>query len=328
MTLVKDALPRDANYVPIQDSVGRILGIPYVGNIFYVDGTNGSDTTGTGRTPSTALATVTAAYALTTNNNHDVIIIVPGASPGRTTEVASIIWANNFTHLIGNAAPIYNAPRAGVSFSSAATSPCLTISGIGCIFKNLTITTAADLNVLVSLTGARNYFNGVAFLSTNEVAGNDTAYRIVAFDSGDGENLFDGCTFGYDSTPRTAANYTLGFEGGYGNPRNIFKNCVFTIYADADAPRHAIVAHGSCDRYAYFENCLFTCNSDTTPPVVLTDVFETDVCGDQGGVFILKDCIQIGHTGWASQLTGVRLLGASNNSTVLTNYSTGVNPTA
>jgi hypothetical protein len=62
--------------------------------------------------------------------------------------------------------------------------------------------------------------------------------------------------------------------------------------------------------------------------VALTDVFETDVCGDQGGVLIVKDCMQIGHTGWASQVTGVRILGSTTNDTELTDYATGVNPAA
>ena len=61
MAFSKNALPRDGNFVPIQDTVGRILNIPYVGNIYYVDHTNGNDTTGTGRKPNTALKTNAAA---------------------------------------------------------------------------------------------------------------------------------------------------------------------------------------------------------------------------------------------------------------------------
>ena len=120
MQFLRDVLPgfKEGLVKVGPNEIAGMLGLPYVGDIFYVDATAGSDTANAGKSADDALATVAAAYNLTTSGAHDVIIIVPTRGTGRTAETTAITWANNFTHLVGNAAPVRQNVRAGVSFST------------------------------------------------------------------------------------------------------------------------------------------------------------------------------------------------------------------
>ena len=82
------------------------------------------------------------------------------------------------------------------------------------------------------------------------------------------------------------------------------------------------------NRFALFDGCKFFCNSDVTTGTTQTDVVSGGVSGDQGGAMILNFSIQVGHTGWSNEVTGLKILGGTTNDTELTDYSTGVNPAA
>src|SRR3990167_7569962 len=112
------------NYIPalafghkiMPEDLAGMIGLPYVGDIFYVDATAGSDTANSGTSQNNALATISAAYDKTATNQHDVVVIVPTGGTGRTAETTAITWANSRTHLIGNAAPVRQNVRAGMGF--------------------------------------------------------------------------------------------------------------------------------------------------------------------------------------------------------------------
>ena len=133
MLLARDYIPSvklgGAKWLP--NDIAGMLGLPTIGNIYYVDPYAGSDTANNGSTQNTALATVAAAYALCTAGNHDVVIISATGGTGRTNEPVAIDWAKKFTHLIGSAAPVGVAPRAGLEFASTVVSPCFTVSADG-----------------------------------------------------------------------------------------------------------------------------------------------------------------------------------------------------
>jgi len=308
------------------ENLAGILGLASVGNIWYVD--PGKSVTGGGGSREDAFLTVAEGLAAATADNDDVILITPSSSTGRTAEATAINWNKRRTHLIGATAPLASDSRAGMSFGSAVVSPCLTISTRSCIFKNLTISQMNDVNVLVNATSGYNYFERVHFAGMgNATTGDDTAGRVFVFNGSD-ENTFNGCYFGLDTVIRTAANYTLEFAASKNNSNNVFNNCIFTMIADADAPRHVFVANSGLNRFAIFDSCFFIDNSDITTGTTQTDVMDTASGTDQGGVLILKDCMNVGSTGWATTVAGVKILGAITNDTELTNYSTGVNPAA
>lgn len=325
------AVKHGAKWMP--EDIAGLIGLPSVGNIYYVDPTNGSDTANSGTTRDDALATVGTAYGKCTSGNHDVVVIVPSGGTGRTTETSAITWGKRFTHLIGNAAPTTCNVRAGMSFTAtgATTTPQFQVTENGCIFKNLTLYQAvADSYGLCEVSGDRNYFSNVFFAGIANTTAGDVASGYCLRLNAAEENTFDGCMFGVDWVMRTAANYNIHmyYNGSSVSSRNFFYNCFSTLIGDADAPRHIKVDSAGCDRYAYFENCVFTDNTGLSGVTTQTDVIQGATLDHQGGAIILKDCMEIGSTGWASSVTGVYILGTASNDTLATGYCKAINPAA
>ena len=282
------------------EDLAGMLGIPHVGNVWYVDGTGGSDTTNSGTTQDDALATVYAAEEKCVSGQHDVVIIAPTGGTGRTSETKSIVWDKRFTHLIGSTAPVGVDNRAGMSFSSAATTPSLTISNNGCIFKNLTIAQFNDVNVMVSLTGNQNYFENVHFAGIgNATAGADTAARCVELEGAE-ENLFQSCVFGLDTVARSAANASVS-QGGV-SPRNVYRDCDFNLFtSSADAFHFMVENNDAVQRYVKFIGCRFH-NPDTASSTTLTANMNMFGVGLNGTVYLI-DCWSKGATDWADSFT-------------------------
>jgi len=280
------------------EDLAGMIGLPSVGNIYYVD--PGKSVSGGGSSRDDAFVTVAEAYAACTADQDDIVLITPSSSTGRTAEATAIVWAKRRTHLIGSTAPLGVDVRAGMTFGSAVVSPCFTISANNCIFKNLTILTLADINVLVSLTGSRNYFEGVHFAGIgNATAGDDTAARCLEIE-GSEENLFQSCVFGLDTVARTAANATVS-QGGI-SPRNVYRDCDFNIFTDADAPFHFMVEdNDAVQRYVKFIGCRFH-NPDTASSTTITANMNMFGVGLNGTVY-LNDCWSKGATDWADDFT-------------------------
>jgi len=316
--------------ITAQDIAGMI-GLPSVGNIWYVDGANGADTH-SGNDPKDAFATVTAALAAVTDKNNDVIVIAPsGAGTGEPyaiTETAALTWNKSLTHLVGNVSPVMVSPRAKIYTATAGLSPFVTISGQGCIFKNVMFMSNATTNYInVRVSGNRNYFQNVHFAGlVNATAGDDATGASLELYGGQ-ENYFVGCTVGVDTVTRTAANANVKFSlGAETVARNVFDGCIFPMIADADAPRFIKSTDtNGMDRWNLFRGCQFINAIDATS-TNQTDAI--NIAAGPGGSIVLHDCLLIGATGWSNTLTSIRILGFSTNATILTDYSKAVNPAA
>ena len=231
--------------------IAGMIGLPSVGKVWYVD--PGKSVSGGGTSREDAVLTVAEAIALATADKDDVIVISGSNSTGRTSESTAITWKRR-VHLIGNAAPTVQDARAGIDF---ATGGSLTINANGCIFKNLTFTSSADIDETVSVTGSYNSFLGVDFKGTyNATSADSTPWRALNINGGQ-ENYFGGCTFGSDTFTRGAANATLEIEGTAS--RNVFEDCFFTMHADtAGTQLHVLLTGASAiDRWLRFKNCTF-----------------------------------------------------------------------
>lgn len=245
------ALKFGAKIMP--EDLAGMIGLPYIGNVYYVDPNAGSDTANSGTSQDDAFATVAAGYAACVSGKHDVVIIAPSGGTGRTSETTAITWAKRFTHLIGSAAPTAQDARAGINFGTGGS---LVISENGCLFKNITLTGTVDINEPVSITGDYNSFIGVDFKgSLNATTGDDTAMRCLNLDGGQ-ENYFVGCTLGQDTIMRSAANATVEFENAAS--RNVFENCRLIAAIDAATPVHVLFTGTSAiDRWVEFKDCTF-----------------------------------------------------------------------
>lgn len=291
-----------AQWLP--SDIAGYLGLPSVGNTYYVDPYAGNDTNNDGESTTSALKTVAVALSKCTSGNHDVIIISPTGGTGRTAETDAITWNKRFTHLIGSAAPTMQDARAGMNFG---TDSSLTISENGCIFKNVTFFSSVDTDVTVTLTGDYNSFIGVDFKGTsNATSINSAPWRALSL-SGAEENTFIGCTFGADTYTRSAANASI--ELAAASTRNVFVDCFFPVFTD-DATALFVKAASAADidRFVMFKGCLFhnAVQSSSTAMTVGMDIHAA-----VGGTVILENSTMIGATDLANNFANLRANPAS-----------------
>ena len=291
------------------EDLAGMLGLPYVGNVFYVDPYAGSDTGRNGRSQASALKTVEAAYDLCTSGAHDVVLVVPSGGTGRSVEPDAIAWAKRFTHLIGNAASTFNSPRAGMAFTLAAatTTPQFVLSENGCIFKNITFYQGvADSYALAQVTGDYNYFEGCHFNGIVDATAGDSADGYDLYLSGASDNVFVSCTVGNDTTARSAANCNLKMDTG--SARNEFINSRFIHWADNAGVLHCTITGANCiDRYVMFDHCLF--NGSATNGGATTATVAMNTSNDIGGSIFLWDSWLYGSTDWADDFTMIEVAG-------------------
>lgn len=283
------------------EDIAGMVGQPVVGNIFYVDANNGSDTANNGKSFNKAFKTLGKAYAACTTYNYDVIVVAPTANS--VTVESKIDWTKSFITVIGATAPIFNAQRARIGFGSATTTPCLKISGIGNRFINLKLVVEEDVNVLVEIAAPRNYFQNVDFAGIcNATTGDDTAARCVVIDDDCGENYFGNCVFGVDTVLNSAANAIVEIVGTTSNARNMFEDCVFRAVCDNAGPRFVLFTGSySAECNQFFKRCLFlnTRGGTTTMTVAMTIPASTN------GKIILIDSFMLGCTDWCDVATSL-----------------------
>lgn len=285
----------------LPNDLAGMIGLPSVGNVFYVDPTAGSDTANSGTEANDAYATVTKALSMMSADNDDVLIIAATGSTGRTTESAAINWNKRRTHIIGNG-PIRNInPRNGIGFPALGGDVCFTVSATNCSFTNISIASFTDNNVLVDVTADYNTFNSVHFQGiANDTTGDDTAARSLRI-TGAGENIFVNCTIGVDTVTRSAANASLEVTGSC--PRNQFIDCLFPAYCDNAGVLFVKADTGNCnERFLLFQGCLFLNAVDGSSTTMTIGI---DTAGAGNGVVLMKDCWMRGATDMCNTYTTV-----------------------
>lgn len=237
-------------------------------------------------------ATIAAAYAATTNNENDVVIL----SPESHSLSSSLTWANYHTHFIGNAGgrpAQFQRARFG---ASADFTPVITLSGWGCTWANMRIMhgrgNAGNL-VGVNLSGHYNNWTNMHLYSPGDTTEGDVGATMMSLSLAGGNNYFEGCVFGVDTVLRSAANSLININTSGVN--NIFYRCLFHMFQDASTPYLIWCASGTGvqNRWTYFEDCLFVAYSANwaTP---LTCAVGYNYSGGTGHRLIFKDC---GFTG-------------------------------
>jgi hypothetical protein len=267
--------------------------LPFTGNYFWVDETNGSD--GNTGGPSDPFKTLTQALSRCTSGNSDVVFMV-----GSVHVTATVAWNLNKTHLIGLSPPSQNSrARIAISNTAATTgavSPLVNVTGAGCWFQNIEgfngINQAAD-QICWAEAGGENYYQNCNFIQTGTTAAASSA-GTRALTIASGENRFDDCTIGGDTEVRaTNANATLEFISGA--PRNVFKRCIFQSWVTDASDVQVLINAGGADRYVLFEQCTFH-NFGTTMTVAITNT----AGGGPNCNVVLNNCIVIGATAIAS----------------------------
>jgi len=275
------------------------------GTEFFVDPANGDDTHD-GLSWDSALASVAAAYALTTDGANDKVILLGGATGDTLAE--TLTWSNSYTHLIGVCAPTRVAKRARIHNETVTgETPLLNITGSGCLFKDFYIFQGVDeavANINVQVTGGRNYFENVHFAGGGHAsqAINGGASLLLIGDSCE-ENTFANCTIGVDTI--SAGTGMVGLLMDTTTHRNIFEHCHFSMFAGHTGCAWVEVADGTgFDRYTVFDNCLFTNTNDAL--FTMASGFLLPVLpASRPARLILKDCMSFGATTWDASDRGI-----------------------
>lgn len=316
--------PLSLGYKVHANDIAGMLGLPYVGDVFYVDPNSGADTNN-GKAQNKAFATVGAAFSAATAGKHDVIIIAPSSTSGsgRTTETAVITWNKRCVHLIGNAASTPQNTRAGMNAPAlSAGVSFLDVTADGCIFANITIAGFSDVDELVEVTGSRNRFDSVHFAGLGNATAADTAAGSSLHLTGGQENHFINCTVGLDTVTRGAANFTLELESAAS--RNVFENCRFIMHADATSPFHVkLEGTSAIDRWVEFRDCTFY-TFWTNDADKITAVFDTSEQTATGHILLTGNTTMIGADDWEASDTGRIFLQPYINTANLTGIA--VNP--
>jgi hypothetical protein len=147
----------------------------------------------------------------------------------------------------------------------------------------------------VLLQGQRNYFSSVQFAGGgNSTNRGGTVMRSLTIDGqgGNGEHVFDQCSFGLDTVDTAGANYELEISNF--SQRLLFRSCVFlrrTVVGGAGGGFINVPANGTL-RWTIFDNCFFL--NDTDGTALTTGIKLTAT----SGLIIMHFPISAGMTGW------------------------------
>lgn len=283
----------------IPSDIAGFIGLPQVGNIWYVDAVNGSDTANSGTQYNQAFKTLYAAHNAATTNNYDVIVIVPAGTGSGTGTDESVYGAWTFSKslitVMGGSAPVAISPRSRVLWNTAGqstSSALLTISGSGNSFVNFQFGSFVDNNILVTVTGSRNYFGSVHFAGIgDDTTGDDTSARSLVL-SGASENRFVDCTVGLDTVTRSTTNASLELTGSC--DRNRFEDCLFPAYCDNAGVLFVKAVTGNCyERFVIFDRCIFLNAVDGSSTTMTAGISNA---GTGNGTFLMRDCWMRGAT--------------------------------
>ena len=274
---------------------------PY-SNVYVVDTVNGSDSNN-GTSVQWPLASVEAAYALCTDAQHDVVLMIAGATANNLT--ATIAWSKNYTHLVGWSPDMPGMGQRCRIVGTTAVDPValITFSGQGCIVKNIKFSNEKDADVdsgAVVVSGNRCYFKNCTFegMQNTTVAARAGSYSLKVTGS---ENYFEDCNIGYDSITRGAGE-PPELLLATGCSKAVFNHCrILTRSETITASPVSITATNL--GYVEFDNCIFV-NTSTNWAVSLTDCFSITATGTHY-VALRGNNQLVGITGWADTATRI-----------------------
>lgn len=298
-------------------ALGALAGVPRgrYSNVYIVDPANGNDSWPGDRFEK-PLASLEAAYALCTANQHDVVAYVAGSSGNNLA--AAMTWAKDFTHLVGLCAPTRVAQRSRIFQTSTLTgaSPLFTVSATGCVMKDFYIFQGVDdatSLINFSVTGGRNFFENIHFAGGGHAtqAINGGASLLL---NGAEENTFKNCRIGVDTIAAATGMAGILFDGEA--HRNIFEDCDITLYAgNAGAIFAEVVDATGIDRYNIFRRCIFS----NTAATAMTQAFAIPAMGAPRRIYLM-DCALHGATDWDANDRGVLF---QNNGTITVGGNAG-----
>lgn len=246
--------PNGSTVIGKANGQGLLMPNPSPGNSFFVNVTNGSDTTGLG-TPYRPFATLDAAYEAAVANNNDYVYFW-----GTQARTSTLTWAKNGVSLVSLNAPSENGRGRITGDGSTVFTPLVNVTAQGCRFIGIGTFygyDSATAQVCWAEAGGRNYYEQCQFKGgAHATAAAQAGCRSMTIEN-EGENFFIDCEWGLDTVTRaTAANATLEFIGGAGQ-RNVFVRPRFLMYSSLATNVHVKAAASSTDREQIMYDAVF-----------------------------------------------------------------------
>lgn len=274
---------------------GGLVGTMGIGNVYYLDPANGSDSRN-GKSPDQAFLTLAYAYSKLTADQNDILFLIGGASGATISD--TLTWAKDYTHLIGLCAPGINRRARITTTGTDSAVAGLVVSASGCIFANFRISQETSLAAIgnIEVTGARNYFSDVDIqmpIGTLALA-SATAYALKL--NGAEECRFERCVIGIDTVVRTATQILL-IDGDA--KRIEFVDCDFVSASETAANVMVKINDTSAlDRYLKFKGeCVFS-NFSVNHVVTLTQAFSIPASCQTSDIIIGSLCNLVGIAEW------------------------------
>jgi len=289
-----------------------IPGIGVLGNVYFVDPTNGNDDN-VGSDPLAAKKSLAAAEDVCVANQNDTVFMIGGATADAVT--ATLAWDKSYTHLIGLSSDL---PGIGqrcrlTAANTVDIDTMITFSGNGCVVKNMQLfngTDQASAAGAAVVSGSRNHFQNCFFAGMGHATNGQQAGSYSLKVSGS-ENYFEDCTAGLSSILRASTNAELVLVAGSsaGPQNNTFRRCRF-MSSSVTSGKFMVKLDATGSNTVYltvFEDCIFY-NFTTNWATGITDCISiVNGTGTPTYSILLKDSVLAdGITGWGDVVTHIK----------------------
>ena len=280
-----------------------------IGNIYYmaVAGSAMEDRLKLNGIPDSEIFhTLTAAYAETTANQNDVILVAPGLY----TETAAVAFTKDYTHIVGLGGPNNNSDFTmyGTHIYTATTAVAATIAVTGdyCQFHNFAVSNYGALSsnlAALSLDGYNCILKNVTMqgiMTSQQIAVATTASLIMEANAHN--SLIDDCVIGQNQWgERTAAGGHLLFSGATaGIANNTFRNSLFlSSSSTAGVGMIRFDNVNNVDRMQLFDNCHFD-NFSPDYAVLCTSIVTKAIQVLSSANISFRNCTSRGYTSFCS----------------------------
>ena len=279
--------------IPIYGTIPAIRGQYY----FVVPGAGSNGNSG--KSMDRPLADIETAYGKCTSGAGDGIVLV---SYGITTAgctsylAAAITWSKWGITTVGVCAPTSMAQRARVSTKVETLTNLINVTGSNNTFLNFSMYNGGTTGVGgLAVAGNHNYFGNVHVIGAGGVTSAGTTDNDLTM-TGASENTFERCVFGSDTKDR-GDNASAGIHFASQCMRNRFYDCETIAYHASGTTAGAIKIDNTAgiSRDQIFKNCLFTvydeANAAAEVGVVIGEVANN-------GRILFMDCMMNGYADW------------------------------
>lgn len=262
--------------VPLTGQIPMVLGVSGVGNIYFVDATNGSDGNN-GKSPQKAFATAEVAYAAAASG--DTIALSTSATHSIALGINHTKSRINWVGLDFGGRQVQQGAKIQLATASAS-AYVLKNTGVRNSFTNIKFiqaaTAATALHVLEDGSEGSLYQNCSFVFGVNSNIDLTTAHEVVA---GSDSATFLNCTFGADTLLTTANRSVFHIDQVTTSQEfksNILENCNFIISSSETLATFVrLDAVGDILFTNLFKNCTFIASVDSAGGVALAEASQT-----------------------------------------------------